>query len=615
MAADQPAVLADSTAFIKPTGKWSARGVDPGPGGPVTELVLLLVTPAGKVNGAVDDGDGVFDGSASDCQITGTFDVATGLLVFDQVYADDGAITTWRARYDAEVDSIVDGTWGGAAFGDFTAHRAEGAPTGKGPGDRLAAPRAQGIAAQNSAAANIRACYRGNHVRRRQSRQIEVEQNAAAISIQAAQRGKAARAELAGRSSAAIKIQAVYRGKVARNGWRQQQVLAMPARQKEHIGAEPNVSCPGVGPVDPDEVLPEDREEAHQLQLSLIRLRQRARQGRAAAAADLSTTEACVRSQEARPSTQGCATADDSPVMEQRQQQRLKRRRAQRRGGFACCGVGAQSPNERTNEPEHRAMAGRISSGIGRKDAYGVRHNMVGGDERPRGSDDKAAPAMRAAVEMETIRLRVAKAAELRAEAEAAALLAHRRLQTAEANAEREEHEQLLELQQRRKLRLEQQQQLQQMQQQCRPLEPRLHDLDENEDEDGHREPGTVAEWHRELDSELTYTARSDGERVAALLVGDETAMVSTSTRYRRVLQDERRRREPRQQRQIGHALRNPSPSPKEPPRHRSPYKRSSSPILLRVGSPGVFRQSAARPGPVATSRFGHGVRSSGFLV
>eukprot|EP01047_Picozoa_sp_COSAG01_P070994 COSAG01_NODE_10906_length_2054_cov_3.956522_4_plen_202_part_01 len=126
--------------FIKPTGKWEAVGVDREDGTRVTELLLLLVSPDGVVSGAVDDGDGVFDGGEGDCVIEGEFDSGSGELVFDQIYADDGVITTWRARYDAGRDCITDGTWSGECDGTFSAARAHIDVAAAGSGPSMASP-------------------------------------------------------------------------------------------------------------------------------------------------------------------------------------------------------------------------------------------------------------------------------------------------------------------------------------------------------------------------------------------------------------------------------------------------------------------------------------------
>jgi hypothetical protein len=110
-----------------PTGRWEAvgRGGDDTADAPaVTERLLLMVTAGGRLSGLVDDGDGVFDDS--DCHIHGSFVESTGSLIFDQVYASDGAITTWEARYDAHTDTLAGGTWTGAANGTFKAHRLGG---------------------------------------------------------------------------------------------------------------------------------------------------------------------------------------------------------------------------------------------------------------------------------------------------------------------------------------------------------------------------------------------------------------------------------------------------------------------------------------------------------
>ena len=106
------------------SGKWKAEGEDEhGPG--QDELILLEVSAEGAVSGAVDDGDGVFDGDEGDCRIeNGRVDPRTRRVSFDQVYSD-GAVTRWEARYDEESDTLVDGKWSGECDGTFVASRAE----------------------------------------------------------------------------------------------------------------------------------------------------------------------------------------------------------------------------------------------------------------------------------------------------------------------------------------------------------------------------------------------------------------------------------------------------------------------------------------------------------
>ena len=110
--------------YVRPTGKWSIQGADDG-GESINELLLLLVAADGRITGAVDDGDGVFDGSDSDSRIHGAINFATGNLHFRQTYSD-GVVTTWAARYNRNDDSITEGRWGGEAAGSFSGRRAGG---------------------------------------------------------------------------------------------------------------------------------------------------------------------------------------------------------------------------------------------------------------------------------------------------------------------------------------------------------------------------------------------------------------------------------------------------------------------------------------------------------
>ena len=80
---------------------------------------------AGKAEsccGGADDGDGV--AGDGDCALSkGIFDSETGRVRVDQVYEDDGATTSWAARYDVARDALVDGRWSGDAHGVFEATR------------------------------------------------------------------------------------------------------------------------------------------------------------------------------------------------------------------------------------------------------------------------------------------------------------------------------------------------------------------------------------------------------------------------------------------------------------------------------------------------------------
>jgi len=103
------------------SGWWQASGTD-SDGHGADELLFLEAKADGSLGGIVDDGDGVVgDG---DCVLSkGIFDSETGRVRFDQVYEDDGATTSWAARYDVARDALVDGRWSGDAQGVFEATR------------------------------------------------------------------------------------------------------------------------------------------------------------------------------------------------------------------------------------------------------------------------------------------------------------------------------------------------------------------------------------------------------------------------------------------------------------------------------------------------------------
>ena len=113
-------------------GEWEATGqLDDQPGEVEFEWLVLKVSPAGKLSGLVDDGDGVLD--SNDCRIEhdqcvvhpdGTYHVA-----FNQVYSD-GAVTHWKSTYSPESDMLVVGRWEGDVSGTFQARRRQPEPQG-----------------------------------------------------------------------------------------------------------------------------------------------------------------------------------------------------------------------------------------------------------------------------------------------------------------------------------------------------------------------------------------------------------------------------------------------------------------------------------------------------
>ena len=107
-------------------GEWDVSGTSADTGEAVSEYLLLAVEADGALAGRVDDGDGRFDDTDDedgfDSSITGSIDLAKGALAFDQTFSD-GIVTTWRAKYDPESDTMVRGRWSGDTTGAFTARR------------------------------------------------------------------------------------------------------------------------------------------------------------------------------------------------------------------------------------------------------------------------------------------------------------------------------------------------------------------------------------------------------------------------------------------------------------------------------------------------------------
>jgi hypothetical protein len=148
-------------------GEWDAIGKMHSTGQVAGERFSLRVSSTGGLSGFVDvDEDGEFDEGDSKI-VHGFIDESSRCISFDQVYSD-GVTTHWEARYDPELDQLLDGVWSSGISGTFEARRTR----------------------QHAAAIKIQAMCRGRAVRNEVQR---TKQNAAAIRIQAACRGRIGR--------------------------------------------------------------------------------------------------------------------------------------------------------------------------------------------------------------------------------------------------------------------------------------------------------------------------------------------------------------------------------------------------------------------------------------